>query len=233
MNTTFRTLSLVGLLILAACAGFREGYPPATNPFLAGAPSLETVKLPPTRVALIWLEPAGTPAPVTAQRALAEKIKNQFLTGKRLEIVGAATIPAVPGDVLSEVRKTAQPFNVQQVLVVMPRGTEVTTPVRLQYGRDGSAIGTRTDSYTSLTLVGVDLASGKSLYSLVANGDARLLKTDYEDARPWYPRISPGLTSSAYIYPERSVFPPGEVHAVALEQAVNKLIYELDRAVGS
>ena len=77
------------------------------------------------------------------------------------------------------------------------------------------------------------LASGKSLYSLVANGDARLLKTDYEDARPWYPRISPGLTSSAYIYPERSVFPPGEVHAVALEQAVNKLIYELDRAVGS
>src|SRR5207248_8126289 len=116
MNTAFRTLSLVGLLILAACAvGFQEGYPPATNPFLAGAPSLETVKLPPTRVALIWLEPAGTPAPVTAQRALAEKIKNQFLTGKRLEIVGAATIPAGPGDVLSEVRKTAQPFNVQQV----------------------------------------------------------------------------------------------------------------------
>jgi hypothetical protein len=55
---------------------------------------------------------------------------------------------------------------------------------------------------------------------------------DYEDARPFYPRISPGR-SSAFIYPEGSAFPAGEVRAVALEQAVNSLIYELDRAIRS
>src|SRR5438876_677412 len=39
--------------------------------------------------------------------------------------------------------------------------------------------------------------------------------------------------TSAFIYPDRATFPPGEVHAVALEQAVNGVIYELDRALGS
>ena len=84
-----------------------------------------------------------------------------------------------------------------------------------------------------MSLVGLDLNSSKSLYSVAAYGQARLLSTDYEDARPFYPRISPGYGNSAFIYPERATFPPGEVHAVALEQAVNGLIYELDRALGS
>jgi hypothetical protein len=66
----------------------------------------------------------------------------------------------------------------------------------------------------------------------VANGEARLLAPDYEDARPWFPRISPGR-SSAFIYPDRATFPAGEVHAVALEDAVNGLIYKLDQALGS
>jgi hypothetical protein len=104
--------------------------------------------------------------------------------------------------------------------------------VWLQYGRDGSAVGTRTDSFVSTTLVAVDLSTGKKLFSLTTNGEAQLLKPDYEDARPWYPRISPGR-SSAFIYPQGSAFPPGEVRTVALEQAVNGLIYELDRAIGS
>ena len=65
----------------------------------------------------------------------------------------------------------------QQVLVVMPRGTEVTTPVRLQYGRDGSAIGTRTDSYTSLTLVGVALANTANPVLARILLDLGLLKT--------------------------------------------------------
>jgi len=118
------------------------------------------------------------------------------------------------------------------VLVIMPTGTEVISPVWLHYGRDGRAVGTRTDSYVTVSLVGLDLNSGKSLYSVVANGEARLLATDYEDARPFFPRISPGY-SSAFIYPRLATFPPGEVHAVALEQAVNGVIYELDRALGS
>jgi len=220
--------------LLTACAGIQEAYPPPANPFLSGAPSLEkATPIQPTKVGLVWLAPAGSPAPPeAAQRALAEKVKAQFSSGKRLEIVGATTVAAPAGDILSEVRKASAPFKVNQVLVVMPTGAEVVSPVWLQYGRNGNAIGTRTDSYITVSLVALDLASGKSLFSVVTNGEARLLATDYDDARPWYPRISPGRTS-AFIYPERSSFQAGEVRAVALEQAVNGLIYELQRATGS
>ena len=182
---------------------------------------------------LIWLKPRNAAAPPdAAQRALTEKIKAQFAAGKRLEIVGSVTVAAADGDTLAGIRKASAPLKVQQVLVVMPKGVEVASPVWLQYGRNGSAVGTRTDSYFTVSLVALDLTSGKSLFSAVATGEARLLATDYDDARPWYPRISPGR-SSAFIYPERASFPPGEVRAVALEDAVNGLIYALDRALGS
>ena len=235
-TTTLRSMwSAVGLAFLVTgCAALPETYPPPANPFLSGAPSIEGAKtLQPTKVGLVWLKPLNSAAPHdAAQRALAEKIKSQFAAGKRLEIVGSVTVSAADGDTLAGIRKASAPLKVQQVLVVMPKGVEVASPVWLQYGRNGSAIGTRTDSYFTVSLVALDLATGKSLFSAVANGEARLLATDYDDARPWYPRISPGR-SSAFIYPERASFPSGEVRAVALEEAVKGLIYELDRALGS
>jgi hypothetical protein len=235
-TTTLRSiLPLVGLsFLVAACAGAPQAYPPPANPFLSGAPSLEGAKsLPPTKVGLIWLKPSNAAVPPeAAQRALADKIKAQFTAGKRLEIVGVVTVAAADGDTLAGIRKASAPLKVQQILVVMPKGVDVVSPAWLQYGRDGRGIGTRTDSYMTVSLVALDLSSGKSLFSAVANGEARLLATDYEDARPFFPRISPGR-SSAFIYPERAAFPPGEVRAVALEDAVNGLIYALDRALGS
>ncbi len=234
-NRLSRTLAASGLaLLLAGCAGLPEAYPPPANPFLAGAPPLASTTLAqPAKVALVWLAPADLAIPPqAAQQRLVDKIKAQFAAGKRLEIVGATMIAAPQGDMLAEVRKASAPFNVNQVLVVMPTGTEVVSPAWLHYGRDGRAVGTRTDSYFTVSLVGLDLNSGKSLYSAVAYGQARLLATDYEDARPFYPRISPGYGNSAFIYPQRATFAPGEVHAVALEQAVNGLIYELNRALG-
>jgi hypothetical protein len=228
-------LSAVGLsCLVTGCAALPEAYPPPANPFLAGAPSLEGAKsLQPTKVGLVWLKPLNADAPPdAAQRDLAEKIKSQFTTGKRLEIVGSVTVSAADGDTLAGIRKASAPLKVQQVLVVMPKGVEVASPVWLKYGRNGSAVGTRTDSYFTVSLVALDLATGKSLFSAVANGEARLLAADYEDARPWYPRISPGR-SSAFIYPDKAVFPPGEVRAVALEDAVKGLIYALDLALGS
>jgi len=230
-----RAFPAIGLaLLLTGCAGLPEAYPPPANPFLAGAtPLASTTLAQPVKVGLVWLAPAS-PAVLSqaAQQHLIGKIKARFATGRPLEIVGATMIAAQPGDMLAEVRKASASFNVNQVLVVMPTRTEVISPVWLHYGRDGRAIGTRTDSYVTVSLVGLDLNSGKSLYSVVANGEARLLATDYEDARPFFPRISPGRTS-AFIYPDRAAFPPGEVHAVALEQAVNGLVYELNRALGS
>lgn len=234
--TTLRSvLSVIGLtFFVAACAAIPEAYPPPANPFLAGAPSLEGAKsLQPTKVGLVWLKPLNADAPPdAAQRAMAEKIKSQFTAGKRLEIVGSVTVSAADGDTLAGIRKASAPLNAQQILVVMPKWTEVISPAWLQYGRNGSAVGMRTDSYFTVSLVALDLATGKSLFSAVANGEARLLATDYEDARPWYPRISPGH-SSAFIYPDKAVFPPGEVRAVALEDAVKGLIYALDLALGS
>ena len=237
MNTTTpRTvLSVIGLtFFVAACASVPGAYPPPTNPFLADAPSIEGMKsLPPAKVGLVWLKPFNSAAPSDAvQHALTEKIKSQFAGGKRLEIVGSVAVPATDGDTLPGIRKASAPLKVQRVLVVMPKGVEVASPAWLQYGRNGSAVGTRTDSYFTVSLVALDLTTGKSLFSAVANGEARLLATDYEDARPWYPRISPGR-SSAFIYPDKAAFSPGEVRAVALEEAVKGLIYKLDRALGS
>jgi len=237
MNTTtlHRVLAVIGLtFFVAACAALPEAYPPPANPFLSGAPSLEGAKnLPPTKVGLVWLVPSNSAAPpVAAQRALAEKIKVKFAADKRLEIVGSVTVPVADGETLAGIRKASAPLNVQQVLVVMPRGTEVVSPAWLRYGRSGQAVGTRTDSYFTVSLVALDLASGKSLFSVAATGEARLLSADYEDARPWYPSISPGR-SSAFIYPDKATFPPGEVRSVALEDAVKGLIYELDLALGS
>src|SRR5881296_4194071 len=225
-NLLSRVLAAAGLtLLLAGCAGLPEAYPPPANPFLTDAPPLASTTLAqPTKVGLVWVAPVGSAVPPqAAQRSLVDKIKSKFAVGKRLEIVGATMIAAPQGDMLAEVRKASASFNVNQVLVIMPTGTEVISPVWLHYGRDGRAVGTRTDSYVTVSLVGLDLNSGKSLYSVVANGEARLLATDYEDARPFFPRISPGRTS-AFIYPDRATFPPGEVHAVALEQAVNGVI---------
>src|SRR2546422_1884457 len=72
-------------------------------------------------------------------------------------------------------RSTLFPYTTlfRSVLVIMPTGTEVVSPVWLHYGRDGRAVGTQTDSYVTVSLVGLDLNSGKSLYSVVANGEAR------------------------------------------------------------
>ncbi len=235
-STAFRSLlSVAGFIsLVTGCAALQGAYPPPMNPFLADAPSIEGVNsLPPTKVGLVWLRPSTSAVPPdTAQRALAEKIKSQFTAGKRLEIVGSVTVPVADGDTLTGIRKASAPLNVQKVLVVMPKGTEVVSPASLQYGRDGRAVGTRTDSYMTVTLVALDLASGKSLFSAVANGEARLLASDYEDARPWYPRISPGRSSS-FLYPDKATFPPGEVRSVALEEAVKGLIYALDLALGS
>jgi hypothetical protein len=222
-------------VFLGACSTVSATYPPPVNPFLSGAPALaKTSAVQPTRAALIWLEPQGIPAPPeAAQRALAEKIKNAFPAGKPLQIVGVAAIPVPPGDPLAEIRKASAPFNVREALVVMPNASEVNSPVWLKYGQNGSGPGTRTDSFISITLVAVNLDTGAKRFAVVSNGEAALLKMDHEDARPFYPRISPER-SSAFIYPkEGNPFPPGEVRAVALEQAVNRLIYELNQAIGS
>jgi hypothetical protein len=233
--TINRIASAAGLsLLVTACAGFPEAYPPPANPFLSGATPLQNITLAqPAKVGLVWLVPAGSALPSQeAQRKLAEKIKTQFTAGKRLEIIGTTILPVSQGDLLSDIRKASAPLNVSQVLVVMPNGIEVISPEWLYYGRDGRAVGTRTDIFMTVSLVGLDLASGKSLFFVVANGEARLLAPDYEDARPFYPLISPGRTD-AFIYPDAATFPPGVVQAVALEQAVNDLIYQLDRALGS
>ena len=235
-STTIRCLVTTASLatLITACAGIPETYPPPANPLLPGATPLQNSTLAqPAKFGLVWLAPAGSAVPSQeAQRKMAEKIKAQFTAGKRLEIIGTAILPVSRGDLLSDIRKASAPLNVPQVLVVMPNGIEVVSPEWLFYGRDGSAVSTRTDIFMTVSLVGLDLASGKSLFFVVANGEARLLAPNYEDARPEYPSISQGRTS-AFIYPDAATFPPGAVQAVALEDAVNGLIYELGRALGS
>src|SRR2546421_2669423 len=199
-----RVASAVGLcLLITACSGFPEAYPPPANPFLSGATPLQNITLAqPAKFGLVWLVPAGSAVPSQeAQRKMAEKIKAQFTAGKRLEIIGTAILPVSQGDLLSDIRKASAPLSVRQVLVVVPNGNEVVSPEWLYYGREGSAVGTRTDIFMTVSLVGLDLASGKSLFFVVANGEARLLATKYAGPRPLYPSISSGRTP-AFIYPD-------------------------------
>src|SRR5947208_933768 len=193
--TIDRIALAVGLsLLMTACAGFPGAYPPPANPFLSGATPLHNITLAqPAKFGLVWLVPAGSVVPSQeAQRKLAEKIKAQFTAGKRLEIIGATIIlPVARGDLVSDIRKASAPLSVQQVLVVMPNGIEVMSPEWLFYGRSGSEDGTRTDGFMTVSLVGLDLASGNSLFFVVANGEARLLATNYEDARSFHPSIAP------------------------------------------
>ncbi len=233
--TINRIASAAGLsLLVTACAGFPEAYPPPANPFLSGATPLQNITLAqPAKFGLVWLVPAGSAVPSQeAQRKMAEKIKGQFTAGKRLEITGTTILPVSQGDLLNDIRKASAPLNVPEVLVVMPNGIEVVSPEWLFYGREGSAVSTRTDIFMTVSLVGLDLTSGKSLFFVAANGEARLLAPNYEDARHFYPTITPGRTSN-FIYPDAATFPPGAVQAVALEDAVNGLIYELGKALGS
>ena len=168
-NLHRRAFAATGLaLLLTGCAGLPEAYPPPSNPFLAGAaPLASTTLAQPAKVGLVWLAPVGSAVPPqAAQQRLVDKIKAQFAAGKRLEIVGATMIAAPQGDMLAEVRKASAPFNVNQVLVVMPTGTEVVSPVWLQYGRAGRAVGTRTDSYFTVSLVGLEPEDADELLGL-------------------------------------------------------------------
>jgi len=175
--TINRIASAAGLsLLVTACAGFPEAYPPPANPFLSGATPLQNITLAqPAKFGLVWLVPAGSAVPSQeAQRKMAEKIKGQFTAGKRLEITGTTILPVSQGDLLNDIRKASAPLNVPEVLVVMPNGIEVVSPEWLFYGRDGSAVSTRTDIFMTFSLVGFDLTSGKSLFFVVANGKARI-----------------------------------------------------------
>src|SRR5437899_10221215 len=159
-NLLSRALAAAGLtLLLTGCAGLPEAYPPPSNPFLAGAaPLASTTLAQPAKVGLVWLAPVGSAVPSqAAQRNLVDKIKAQFAAGKRLEIVGATMVAAPQGDMLAEIRKASAPFNVNQVLVVMPTRTEVGSPAGLHYGRAGRAVGSRTGMYFLVCLVGLDL----------------------------------------------------------------------------
>ena len=84
--TIDRIASAVGLsLLVTACAGFPEAYPPPANPFLSGATPLQNITLArPAKFGLVWLAPDGSAVPTQeAQRKLAEKINAQFTDGKQ------------------------------------------------------------------------------------------------------------------------------------------------------
>src|SRR3989475_5033061 len=156
--TIHRIASAVGLsLLVTACAGFPEAYPPPANPFLSGATPLQNSTLAqPAKFGLVWLVPAGSAVPSQeAQRKLAEKIKAQFTAGKRLEITGTTILPVSQGDLLNDIRKASGPLNVPEVLVGMPNGIEVVSPEWLFYGREGAGVSTPTDIFHSGPFVGL------------------------------------------------------------------------------
>ena len=134
-SRSLRTLWLSALAAaLIGCSTTSPAYPPPANPFLVDAQPLDGKAMPATKVVLVWLQPTGSLAPPeNAQRALAEKIKNRFSTGKPLAIVGIVTLPTPLIDPLEQVRRASAPYGTNQALVLMPTASEASNPVWLQY----------------------------------------------------------------------------------------------------
>lgn len=209
---------------------------PSLQPFVAAAPPTGAVTLQePLTLGLVWLRPPeGVPAvPERAEQATLEAIRSHFAKGgKKLTVVSIDSVTSVD---LSGLRRLGRAHGVTHVLLVAPTVQEVKVPTRLRYGRGGYSLGTRTESYVVLEAVGLEPATGASLFAARANGAAALEALDYGTLGPWYPRISRGATREGFgdfIYPEGKEFLPDEVRVVALKDAVAGLLAELDR-VGS
>ncbi len=230
-----RTVGIGALaLVVSACAWLAgQSGSPALQPFLAAAPETEAVSLQePLTVGLVWVKPseASVTIPERAERATLDTMRSHFAEeGKRLTVVRTDTVTSVD---LSALRQLGQTHGLTHFLIVAPTVQEVQVPTRLPYGRGGYEPGTRTESYILLEAVGVKLATGASLFAARGNAAAALEELDYGPLGPWYPRISRGVDRAGFggfIYPDAEEFPPGEVRAVALKDAVAGLLAELDR----
>jgi len=76
------------------------------------------------------------------------------------------------------------------------------------------------------------ITNGSTVFTAWGNGVASLEELDYGPFGPWYPRISRAVGpvgSGEIIYPTGEEFPPGEVRAVAMKDAVAILLADLDR----
>ncbi len=220
--------------VVSACAWLAgQSGSPALQPFLAAAPETEAVSLQePLTVGLVWVKPSEGSAtvPERAEQVTLKAIRSHFAEeGKRLTVVRTDTVTSVD---LSALRQLGQAQGLTHILLVAPTVQEVEVPTRLPYGRGGYEPGTRTESYILLEAVGVELATGASLFAARGNAAAALEELDYGPLGPWYPRISRGgdrIVFGGFIYPDAEEFPPGEVRAVALKDAVAGLLAELDR----
>jgi len=221
-------------LVVSACAWLAgQSGSPALQPFLAAAPETEAVSLQePLTVGLVWVKPSEGSAtvPERAEQVTLKVIRSHFAEeGKRLTVVRTDTVTSVD---LSALRQIGQAHGLTHILLVAPTVQEVEVPTRLRYGRGGYSLGTRTESYVLLEAVGVELATGASLFAARGNAAAMLEALDYGPLGPWYPRISRGVDRAGFggfIFPDAEEFPSGEVRAVALKDAVAGLLAELDR----
>ena len=221
-------------LVVSACAWLAgQSGSPALQPLLAAAPEAEAVShQEPLTVGLVWVKPSEGSAtvPERAEQVTLKAIRSHFAKeGKRLTVVRTDTVTSVD---LSALRQIGQAHGLTHILLVAPTVQEVEVPTRLRYGRGGYSLGTRTESYVLLEAVGVELATGASLFAARGNAAAMLEALDYGPLGPWYPRISRGVDRAGFggfIFPDAEEFPPGEVRAVALKDAVAGLLAELDR----
>src|SRR5207245_10333694 len=116
--TINRIASAAGLsLLVTACAGFPEAYPPPANPFLSGATPLQNITLAqPAKFGLVWLVPPGSAVPSQeAQRKSAEQSKGAVTDANDLEKTETTVQPDPQGAVCHEIRLTSAALNVLEL----------------------------------------------------------------------------------------------------------------------
>lgn len=223
------------LLFLGGCSSWFMPQPvsPVLQPLIAKASPAEATTIPePLVLGVAWLTPSddAKTLPERATRRLLDQIREHFSEpGIPLRVSSVDTVTSVD---LPTLRQLGQQHGVTHLLIVAPTVHEIVVPEKFGFPR-GVWLGTRTQSFVFLEAVALELETGLPIFEARGAGQAALEVLDY-GAFGDHPRIfrgafPPGDGSIYYPEGEREDFPPHEVRVVASNNALARLLGELDR----
>ncbi len=222
------------LLFLGGCSSWFTPQPvsPVLQPLIAKAsPAEGAIIEEPLDLGVAWLKPSddAKTLPERATRRLLDQIREHFSEpGIPLQVSSVDTVTSVD---LATLRQLGQQHGVTHILVVAPTVHEIVVPEKFGVPR-GNGLGTRTQSFVFLEAVALELETGSPIFEARGAGQAALEVLDY-GAFGEYPRIFRGAFppgDGSIYYPEgaKEDFPPHEVRVVASNNALARLLGELD-----
>ncbi len=228
-------LMAFSLLFMGGCSLLTpQPVSPVLQPLIAKAsPAEGAIIEEPLDLGVAWLKPSddAKTLPERATRRLLDQIREHFSEpGIPLQVSSVNTVTSVD---LPTLRQLGQQHGVTHMLVVAPTVHEIVVPEKFGFPKSGFYLGTRTQSFVFLEAVALELETGSPIFEARGAGQAALEVLDY-GAFGDHPRIFRGAFppgDGSIYYPEgaKEDFPPHEVRVVASNNALARLLGELDR----